>query len=151
MGWVIAIRVTRIARAGNRGKCVGRTGKGRILMDTNLKLEMLQRENRGLKEIICKFMRYTPGDSSTFWNGKPCRARRCIVVVDKPHQSTFWYADLEGTERPAIEISKANPAVTQPFYIDDEYGLGWYKVTLGKGSPGIGHRSLNVKTVVEYL
>ena len=38
-----------------------------------------------------------------------------------------------------------------PFYLDDEDGRGWRKVTEGRGSPGYGHRSLPNDSVVMPL
>lgn len=83
----------------------------------------------------------------TFWNGEPCSARIVRVIVGKPLAPTWWCADLEGTEREAVEVRYGN----QLFYLDNENEQGWLKVTLGMGSPRYGHRSLLVERVLEGL
>lgn len=60
----------------------------------------------------------------TYWNYERCRAVRCIVLVE------------DGRRLAAVEIDNANQAGSQPFYIEDEDGSGWRKVTTGRGSPG---------------
>lgn len=85
----------------------------------------------------------------TYWNNEPCKARIVRVIVGKADKPTFWYADLEGTEREAVEISDANQAGEQPFYIDNENNEGWIKVTEGKGSMWYPHSSLEIEKVIE--
>lgn len=75
--------------------------------------------------------------SATFWNGEPCAAKRVRVVVGKA-RSTWWCANLEGTVREAVRVEYGGSA----FYLDNENGSGWYKVTIGRGSPQVGHSSL---------
>ena len=79
----------------------------------------------------------------TYWNGEKCRARKVRVIVGTPRLATFWYADLVGTERSAVEVSYGK----EVFLIDDEDGSGWRKVTSGMGSPRFGHKSLSGKVV----
>lgn len=74
----------------------------------------------------------------TFWNGEPCVAERCEVIVGKSLRPTWWCAGLEGTRRKAVEIIYGG----DKFYIDDESGHGWYKVTEGRGSPRVASASL---------
>jgi hypothetical protein len=45
---------------------------------------------------------------------------------------------MEGTERSAVEVNYRN----QTFYLDNENGSAWLKVTRGGGGPEWGHRSL---------
>lgn len=80
----------------------------------------------------------------TYWNGKPCVARHVRVIVGPCLKETFWHNGLEGTERNAVEVSYAG----QTFYLDNEDGSGWQKVTTGRGSPIWGHKSLPVQSVV---
>jgi hypothetical protein len=83
----------------------------------------------------------TPG---CYWNGEPCRAHRVVVRVGTVPRSTWWCAGMEGTERPAVMVVYQGDT----FYLDDENGAGWTKVTAGKGSPWTGHRSLPQDSVV---
>lgn len=76
----------------------------------------------------------------TYWNGQPCDARQVDVVVGKSPISTWWCADLEGTTRKAVEVNYAG----QTFYLDNEDGSGWHKVTVGRGSPHCYHASIPV-------
>ena len=74
----------------------------------------------------------------TFWNGEPTPARRVIIEVGAPLMPTWWCASLEGTRRNAVAVDYYGDR----FYLDDEDGTGWHKVTDGHGSPNVGHRSL---------
>jgi hypothetical protein len=86
--------------------------------------------------------------TATFWNGKFASARRCRVVVGEADSPRKWYAGLEGTEREAVEVR--HPTEGTVFYIDNEDGSGWGKITWGKGSPAYGHRSLPVARIVKF-
>ena len=88
-----------------------------------------------------------PAESKTFWNGEPCQARRVRVLVGESERSSWWCARLVGTTREAVEVTYGG----QAFYLDNEDGSGWRKVTNGKGSPQYGHKSLPVARVVEPL
>jgi len=91
----------------------------------------------------------------TYWNGEPCKAQVVIVIVGKSEKPTWWCADLEGQKREAVKIKYGE----QTFFIDNEGdgsndfppGLGWRKVTVGKGSPCWNHQSLLVERVVKHL
>lgn len=96
----------------------------------------------------------------TYWNGEPCRARRVMVLVaDAPQFPQYWARSLVGQSREAVEVRPmtplnapalgANPDQGEVFYLDDHDGSGWTKVTDGRGSPGLPHRSLAVKSVLE--
>ena len=75
---------------------------------------------------------------STYWNGEQCQARKCSVIVGAVERPTWWCAGMEGTTRKAVRVDYGD----QHFYLDDEDGGGWMKVTVGKGSPQWGHKSL---------
>jgi hypothetical protein len=77
---------------------------------------------------------------------------------------TYWFVGLEGTEREVIEISDADQAGEQPFYIDNDIWKehndtdsdgrlrsGWLKVTVGHGGASWGHRYINVERVVREV
>ena len=92
------------------------------------------------------------GDSGTFWNGEPCRARIVRVIVGKAMQPTWWCASLEGQEREAVEIQYGDfplAYLDNEAWEDHEAGAGWRKVTIGRGSPQYGHWSLPVERVLE--
>lgn len=81
---------------------------------------------------------------NAYWNGEPAFARRVMVGVGKALKPTWWCAELEGTVRPAVEVTYEG----QTFFLDNEKGEGWQKVTFGYGSPRYGHRSLPDDSVV---
>jgi len=98
--------------------------------------------------------------TETFWNGEKCKARLVIVIVGVAPAPTWWCADLIGQQREAVEIHYGS----QTFYIDNEAwqeqgrinvnlpaGHGWQKVTSGKGSPALAHRSLPVERVLREI
>lgn len=82
-----------------------------------------------------------PPPLRTYWNGEPADCRRVRVLVAP---SSGWAAEFVGTTRNAVEVRYFD----EPFYIDDEDGSGWFKVTTGWGGPGWGHRSLSVSEVL---
>jgi hypothetical protein len=81
----------------------------------------------------------------TYWNGEPCKATIVRVIVGPALKPTYWYAGLQGKEREAVRIEYAD---CEPFYIDNEDGSGWLKVTVGFGTPMYGHGSLAVEREV---
>jgi hypothetical protein len=106
---------------------------------------------------------------ATFWNGELCEARKVVVVVaDNLAARLYWARPFVGQQRNAVEVKYGN----QIFYLDDDSfketnpeaialferhgiknelspaGSGWRKVTNGGGSPGFGHRSLEIERVV---
>lgn len=86
----------------------------------------------------------TYAQEKTFWNYEPTPARKVRVIVGKSARQTWWCADLEGTERAAVEVNYHG----EKFYLDNEDGGGWRKVTHGRGGPDWGHSSLPVSSVV---
>lgn len=86
------------------------------------------------------------GIVKTYWNGGPCQVRRVrVVVADAPEFPKYWARQFVGRERAAVEIVYGEGP---PFYLDNEDGSGWLKVTEGKGSPQYGHKSLRVERIV---
>lgn len=84
---------------------------------------------------------------STFWNGEPCKARKVKVIIGQPPRPTWWFAALVGQARDAVEVNYNG----EIFYLDNDDGQGWTKVTEGKGSPWVGHKSLVIERIVGYL
>lgn len=82
--------------------------------------------------------------STTYWNGEPAQCRVVRVIVGPCLKPTFWHNGLEGTEREAVEVIYGGDR----FYLDNEDGSGWEKVTVGRGSPVWGHSSLPVGKVL---
>lgn len=72
------------------------------------------------------------------WNGEPAYGRKVYVRVGSVGKPTYWYAGMEGTRRKAVEVEYEG----QTFFLDNEDGQGWHKVTAGLGSPQAGHLSL---------
>lgn len=95
----------------------------------------------------CPGCQIEPSAANTYWNGEPAVCRRVVVVVGHAQRPTWWCAELEGQERDAVEISDGNFAGGR-FFIDDEKGAGWWKVTEEGGGPQAGHRSLPSDSVV---
>lgn len=79
-----------------------------------------------------------PRKVKTYWNGEPANCRRVVVRVGTVERPTWWCAGMEGTEREAVEVNYCN----QTFYLDNENGSAWLKVTKGGGGPEWGHKSL---------
>lgn len=81
----------------------------------------------------------------TFWNGERAAARRVrVIVADDPQFPAYWARPLVGTERDAVEVIYAGHV----FYLDNDSGEGWAKVTDGRGSPRYGHQDLAIQRVV---
>ncbi len=76
----------------------------------------------------------------TYWNGTECKATKVQVIVGPSLRPTWWCADLEGKEYPAIRIEQGGDL----FYIADDE-RSWDKITKGKGSFMFGHKSLPVE------
>lgn len=104
----------------------------------------------------------------TYWNGEPCEAWKVWLVVPEWAEGDpelAWWRDLAGERRPAVEVVYNG----ETFYLDDgEHtaseeaqrrfrerfgdkrgmllgrvaGMGWAKVTDGRGSPAYAHANL---------
>jgi hypothetical protein len=68
---------------------------------------------------------------ATYWNGQRTPARKVRVRVGPAERETHWHYGLEGTERDAVEVTYGD----RKFYLDNEDGSGWRKVTTGHGGP----------------
>lgn len=97
-------------------------------------------ENCCAREICCD-----ADETQTFWNYEPTPARIVRVIVGPSPVETWWCAELAGTEREAVEVNYHG----EKFYLDNENGSGWAKVTAGRGGPDWGHSSLPAERVVE--
>ncbi|MEU7771242.1 hypothetical protein AB0C44_07940 [Micromonospora taraxaci] len=88
------------------------------------------------------FLRRPPDQPATYWNGEPTPAVRVrVIVADAPQFPQYWARPLVGTERAAVRVTYGG----ETFYLDDETGTGWRKVTEGHGSPRWGHADLAVE------
>jgi hypothetical protein len=79
---------------------------------------------------------------ATYWNGERCRAVRVKLRVEEPPNGMFpkyWARDLIGTVRKAVRVEYGNDI----FYLDNEEGYGWEKVTKYFGSPSVPHANLH--------
>lgn len=82
---------------------------------------------------------------AAYWNGERALAVKVRVIVgDAPQFPNYWARSLVGTEREAVRVTYSG----QLFYLDNEDGSGWLKVTEGHGSPRYGHRDLAVRREV---
>jgi hypothetical protein len=78
---------------------------------------------------------------ATWWNNAPCKAVPVFVEVgqDMTDPRHAWAITLAGTIRWAVRIDYFG----RTFYIDNDDGSGWYKVTHGGGKQW-PHRRLPV-------
>lgn len=76
---------------------------------------------------------------TTYWNGEPCKAIpvRIRLQGDGGHPE-YWARDLIGTEREAVRVEYGG----RIFYLDNEDGSGWAKVTTGFGGPSWPFKSV---------
>ncbi|MEU1478927.1 hypothetical protein [Streptomyces sp. NPDC005760] len=76
----------------------------------------------------------------TRWNGELCTARRITAIVaDNGAFPLYWARHLVGTRRSIVEVTYGSST----FYLDDEDGSGWNKVTHG-GSPHWAHSNITI-------
>lgn len=79
--------------------------------------------------------------ANTQWNGEPCQARRITAIVaDNDAFPQYWARHLVGARRNVVEVTYGG----ETFYLDNEDGSGWNKVTHG-GSPHWGHSNLTIE------
>jgi hypothetical protein len=84
-------------------------------------------------------------NEQTEWNYEPCEAVRVrVIVADDTFFQLYWAREFVGQERDAVRVTQAG---REPFYIDNEDGSGWHKVTHG-GGPWSSHRNLAVEREV---
>lgn len=87
-----------------------------------------------------------------YWNGLPVDFRVVVITIgDEPEEIRLqceahlkgrkrypWWIPFIGQERQVVEVNQK--IVT--FYLDNADGSGLHKVTVGRGSPSYGHRSI---------
>ena len=79
------------------------------------------------------------------WNGEPCEARRVLIRVGDCPFPQGWYKHLVGTEMRAVEVKQGDST----FYLADQDGNGWHKVTVEGGGPHWGHKSVTCAEVLK--
>lgn len=97
----------------------------------------MRRQQRRLHERMAHIL-VTPAEERTYWNGEPTPCRKVRVIVGTVPIATWWCHGLTGTEREAVEVTYGE----QTFYLDNEDGSGWAKVTRGRGMWTAYHASL---------
>ena len=85
---------------------------------------------------------------TTYWNGLPTLAiRGTAVVADAPEFPQYWAKNLIGMRIPVIRVVlegvNFGGGVT---YLDNREGVGWLKVTEGKGMPQYSHADVAIVT-----
>lgn len=75
----------------------------------------------------------------TYWNGLSTPCVRGTLTVGEAPVPTFWWAKLTGQKVRVVRVDWMNGT----FYLYDEDGSGWFKVTDGHGSPAWGHKNIN--------
>ena len=81
------------------------------------------------------------------WNGEEAAGRRVLIRVGECPSPTWWFKDIVGQERRAVEVIYGG----ETFYLDDRDGQGWHKVTCEGGGPHCGHSSLTCAEVIREL
>lgn len=89
-----------------------------------------------------------PSGPLTYWNGEvldPPALKVWGTVVDQPDFPDLWYRkeDLIGTRVKAVAVLYNGAS----FYLYDQDGQGWHKVTEGHGSPRWGHLGIGLRDV----
>jgi hypothetical protein len=78
----------------------------------------------------------------TYWNGEECEAEKVkVIVADTGRFPKYWARPFVGQWRRAVRVTY-NDVI---FYLDNEDGKAWWKVTTGRGRQEIGHRHLEVE------
>ena len=83
----------------------------------------------------------------TFWNGLPTIAiRGSAIVADTLQFPMYWARPLVGIRIPVVCVQmegvNAGGGVS---YLDNRDGVGWFKVTKGKGLPAYGHSNVSIE------
>lgn len=87
-----------------------------------------------------------------FWNGELADFRVVVGIVgDEPAELKkqiegsrpgmkryLWFVPFIGQQRQMVEVKYQG----ETFYLDNSDGTGLHKVTSGKGSPRVGHKSV---------
>jgi len=83
----------------------------------------------------------------TYWNGLLTTASRgTAVVADTPEFPEYWARAIIGIRIPVVYVDldgvNSGGGVT---YLDNREGVGWFKVTKGKGLPQYSHGNVSIK------
>lgn len=96
-----------------------------------------------------------------YWNGEPAEFRVVLITVgpEPEHLSShiakhspglkryLWFVPFIGKLRQAIQVIQGSDV----FYLDNEDGSGFEKVTIGMGSPKWAHRSVYSEKLVSHI
>lgn len=82
-----------------------------------------------------------------FWNGEPATFRGVTYELVEAPQPLWWQNCHVGQRRQGLEMTQGS----ETWIIDNEYGDGYYKVTIGMGSPRCGHKSVHNPINVEPI
>lgn len=97
------------------------------------------------KPLPDSFVSRPPTRPATYWNGEQVTADRIrVIVADTTKFPNYWARELVGTERAAVRVVYGDSV----FYLDNENGDGWRKVTEGFGTPGWPHKELAIQRVI---
>ena len=79
------------------------------------------------------------------WNNLPVAARVVNVVIGTAPKETWWTTGMEGKRRKVVEVSQAD----KQYYLDFEDGKCVWKLTMGRGAPALGYKTVPVERVLE--
>lgn len=84
-----------------------------------------------------------------YWNGEACVAYRVVKVRVLPvsEPKMHWQNAFPNEIRQAIEINHDGHV----WMIDNNTGQGLYKVTIGQGSPGVGHADISAHEFIDIV
>lgn len=92
--------------------------------------------------------RLSPGHviNSAQWNGKPCRARTVLIeLADCPQYQNYWARAIVGQECNAVEVTVGDHV----FYMDNQDGTGYAKITAGCGMWIFPHREVRPARIIQ--
>lgn len=76
------------------------------------------------------------------WNGEPCKANSVTVFISKVENTPLhWQNDFVGQRIEAIKIRTLGK-IWSEFYIENQTGQGYAKITQGEGMWYFGHSSI---------
>ena len=80
------------------------------------------------------------------WNGKPCQARTVLIeLADCPQYQNYWARAIVGQERNAVEVTVGDHV----FYMDNQDGTGYAKITAGCGMWIFPHREVRPARIIQ--
>lgn len=80
-----------------------------------------------------------------FWNGEPCIFYPIEYTVKESNVISHWFNRFVGQKRQGLKVEYDGGN----FFIDNQHGDGYYKLTKGKGSVKCGHKSINFESYTE--